>query len=352
MLKAKLNKHSLIFAVAGGTSRGVLTSKISWYVTVWDDENPNIKGIGECSIIPGLSPDDSPELIDNLNWLCTNINVAADNYQVLLKNQPAIRFAVEMALSDLQNGGGQILFPSDFTKGLAGIPINGLIWMGEIDEMSRRIEEKLADGFTCIKIKIGALNFNDEYSLLKELRNRFSLNDLELRVDANGAFLPGTAPIILDKLAKLEIHSIEQPIKAGMWKEMAEICANSPIPVALDEELIGIYDEQTRSQMLSFIKPQYIILKPSILGGFNSSQKWINIADSFNIGWWVTSALEGNVGLNAIAQWTATLNNKMHQGLGTGQVFTNNILSPLKISKGELLYIYSDSLKDVYFRIP
>ncbi len=351
MLKSSLYPHRLIFKQPGGTSRGVLTSKMSWYLQVWDDSNPEIKGLGECSVLPGLSPDDRFGLEDKLTWCCQNIDSIVCSFHELFKEWPAIRFAVEMALIDLQNGGKQMLFPSDFTRGISPVPINGLIWMGQIDEMSRRIEEKLAEGFHCLKLKIGASNFNDEYELLKTLRNRFSLKELELRVDANGAFSVLQAPEILDKLACLDIHSIEQPIKAGQWDAMAHLCESAPLAIALDEELIGLHDESIRKEMMELIKPQYIILKPSLNGGFLSSQNWIDLARKVNSGWWVTSALESNIGLNAIAQWTAILNNEQPQGLGTGQVFSNNIASPLEVADGLLHFNFRESRKAEYFDI-
>ena len=338
MLKASLHKHKLIFKEPGGTSRGILTSKLSWYIKVWNAESPEIKGVGECSVLQGLSPDSCPELEDMLLWCCDNINEINDSYHNLLEQWPAVRFALETAFLDLKNGGAGNLFSTAFTENKAGIPINGLIWMGKPEEMKARIKEKLSSGFRCLKLKIGAIEFSDEYSILKELRTNFSPDELELRVDANGAFSMKDAPTILEKLAKLKIHSIEQPIKTGQWNQMQRLCEISPIPIALDEELIGINDAKQRSEMLSFIKPQYIILKPSFTGGFLSSGEWISIAESNNCKWWITSALEGNIGLNAIAQWTASLNVTMPQGLGTGMVFTNNIESRLKIENGALFY--------------
>lgn len=351
MLKASYQTHKLVFKQPGGTSRGVLTTKMSWYIQVWNVDNPEIKGLGECSVLPFLSPDDNPELEDKLMWCCHHINDILPNYHHVLKDWPAIRFAIETAFTDLKNGGKQILFPSDFTRGKQSIPINGLIWMGPIDEMIHRVEEKLMAGFSCLKLKIGALDFNKEIALLKNLRQRFSASQLELRVDANGAFLPENAMFVLDELAALDVHSIEQPIKSGQWDAMATLCQKTPIPIALDEELIGIHDEFLRRQMLNSLKPQYIILKPSLTGGFASSQNWIDLANELNIGWWVTSALEGNIGLNAIAQWTATLNNTMPQGLGTGQVFTNNVMSPLMVDKGFLHYKFDETCSHQYFRI-
>jgi L-alanine-DL-glutamate epimerase-like enolase superfamily enzyme len=243
-----------------------------------------------------------------------------------------------MALADLHHGGQGIYYPSAFTVGQKEIPINGLIWMGDVEEMSRRIDEKFEEGFSCLKLKIGALNFDSEIQLIKTLRKRFSPQALELRVDANGAFSPQKAPQVLDQLAQLSIHSIEQPIKAGQWQQMAQLCATTPIPIALDEELIGLSDEKSQQEMITSIRPQYLILKPSLTGGFLASENWIKHTEMVNAGWWITSALEANIGLNAIAQWTATLNNPMPQGLGTGQVFSNNVESPLIVERGKLRY--------------
>jgi o-succinylbenzoate synthase len=338
MYKAALYPHQLIFNHPGGTSRGILNTKMSFYIHIWKDAASEITGKGECSILPGLSPDDRPDLEEKLQWCCQNINALIPDFHKELQDWPALRFAVEMALADLHHGGRGIYYPSDFTKGLKEIPINGLIWMGKTEEMKRRIEEKLEEGFSCLKLKIGALDFDSEIQLIKSLRKRFNGETLELRVDANGAFSPQKAPEVLDQLARLSIHSIEQPIKEGQWKEMAQLCATTPIPIALDEELIGLQDENIRKEMISTIRPQYIILKPSLTGGFYSSENWIKQAESVGAAWWITSALEANTGLNAIAQWTATLNNPMPQGLGTGQVFTNNLDSPLVVEHGKLRY--------------
>lgn len=336
--QASYQAYQLHFKEPGGTSRGVLLSKMSYFVKVWRTEFPEVKGIGECSILPGLSPDDKPNLTQMLDWCCNNVNEIAGDYHDKLKEWPAIRFAFEMAFRDLEMGGRRIYYDSEFVHGSRSIPINGLIWMGNIGEMSQRIRQKLNDGYNCLKLKIGALNFEEEHALLKGLRKQFEPHTLELRVDANGAFTPETAPAILEKLAKLSIHSIEQPIKAGQWDAMATLCRNTPIPIALDEELISLYDETDRKEMLNCICPQYIILKPSLTGGFGSSESWISLASQVGCEWWVTSALESNLGLNAIAQWTATLYNTMPQGLGTGQVFTNNVESPLYVDKGVLWY--------------
>ncbi|MFO8001971.1 MAG: o-succinylbenzoate synthase [Marinilabilia sp.] len=336
MLKASFQPYLLHFKTPGGTSRGVLTEKRSFFIRIWNDEKPGAAGTGECSVLPGLSPDDRPGLEEKIREVCDSIDTLKDHYHQLLKEWPAVRFAVETALLDLEQGGTQHLFPSSFTRGETGIPINGLIWMGRPEEMIRRIAEKLDAGFSCLKMKIGAIGFEEEHKILEQLRKRFSKEELELRVDANGAFSPGDAPKILQKLADLDIHSIEQPIKAGQWKEMATLCRSTPIPVALDEELIGINQPEEKEELIAAVRPQYIILKPSLTGGFRASRQWIDTAEKYNTGWWITSALESNIGLNAIAQWTYTLNNPMPQGLGTGQVFTNNIDTGLMIRNGEL----------------
>ncbi|MEA3505597.1 MAG: o-succinylbenzoate synthase [Bacteroidota bacterium] len=335
MLKAKYIKHILHFKRPAGTSRGILNNKEAFFIIIWHDENPLIKGIGECGLLRGLSYDDTPDYEEKLSHLCKNIN-AVDEKK--LEQWPSIRFAIEMAKLDLQTGGKQILFPSFFTDAKASMDINGLIWMGEKDFMFLQIKEKLSAGFSCIKMKIGAIDWDAELELLKSIRAKFPVSDIELRVDANGGFSVSNAPEKLLELSKLQIHSIEQPIKAGQIDAMAKLCKTSPIPIALDEELIGVFEYKNKLQLLEKIKPQYIILKPSLLGGFAACDEWIEIAEKLNIGWWITSALESNIGLNAIAQWTFTLNNKMPQGLGTGALYTNNIPSPLKIKKGKIVY--------------
>jgi o-succinylbenzoate synthase len=345
MLKATFQPYKLIFRTPGGTSRGVLTEKPSWFLSVWNEQQPEIRGTGECSVLPKLSPDDRPGIEKKLQEVCDNIDQLKNSFHRDLEQWPAIRFAVETALLDLQNGGKKVLFRGPFPAGSAGIPINGLIWMGTPEEMNRQIEEKLKAGFRCLKMKIGAIYFDEEYRLLQKLRENYSRKQIELRVDANGAFSYEEAPGILDKLAALDIHSIEQPIKAGQWQEMSRLCESTPLPIALDEELIGITPVSEKQKMLATIQPQYIILKPSLTGGFQSSEEWIGAAEKHNAGWWVTSALESNIGLNAIAQWTATLNNPLPQGLGTGQVFSNNIESPLQIRNGELWTMHAWKLE-------
>ncbi|WP_430809287.1 MULTISPECIES: o-succinylbenzoate synthase [unclassified Carboxylicivirga] len=335
MLRASYIKRDLVFKEAGGTSRGVLLTKPSWFIRL-ENEKGDV-GMGECSVIPGLSPDDTAELPEVIHQVCSNINNYCQNYHTTLRAYPALRFALETALKGLTQQSAYALFPSAFIEGKASIPINGLIWMGDHDTMLKRIEAKLRDGFSCLKLKVGAIDFEKELSLLKHIRQHYSRNDLELRVDANGAFAPENALERLEALSAYDIHSIEQPIKAGQWEAMHALCQQSPIPIAFDEELIGISDRADKESLLKDIKPQYIILKPSLIGGFQSADEWIALAQNHQIGWWATSALESNLGLSAIAQWVFQKNNPLRQGLGTGQVFTNNLTSPLFL-KGEQLY--------------
>lgn len=335
MLKATVTKHSLIFKQAGGTSRGVLHEKPSWFLKVFDDKNPEVLGIGECSIIPHLSPDNLKEIESILYNISKDVSAfrGAD-----LIEFPAVQFGLETALLDLKNKGQRILFPSEFTNRGKSIDINGLIWMGSKKFMRTQVTEKIENGFKCIKLKIGALNFEDEIEILKEIRKNFNAETIELRVDANGAFAPDEALEKLKRLSDFQIHSIEQPINIGQFKKMAELCRITPLPIALDEELIGISDFAKKQKLLETIQPQYLILKPSLLGGLKKSEEWISLAEKHKIGWWVTSALESNIGLNAIAQWTYQLNNPMPQGLGTGKLFINNIPSPLNIKNAKLIY--------------
>jgi o-succinylbenzoate synthase len=333
MIRAFYKKHTFRFIRPGGTSRGVLHEKDSWYIILFEEENPTIKGIGECSILRGLSIDDRPDFENKLIDVCNNIHSYMQNYSDSLLEFPAIQFGLETALLDIENKGTRTIYESQFTCSNYKIPINGLIWMGSKEFMLEQIQEKLNKGFNCIKMKIGAIDFDTEISLIEHIRKHYNKDQIEIRVDANGAFTPNEALNKLNKLNILDIHSIEQPIKAGQWEEMNELCRKTPIPIALDEELIG---NISPSVILETIHPQFIILKPSLLGGFKKSEEWINEAKKRNIGWWVTSALEGNIGLNAIAQWTSTLNSNLPQGLGTGQLYSNNIPSPLEIINGTL----------------
>jgi o-succinylbenzoate synthase len=334
-MQATYQKYILNFKRPSGTSRGILKTKETWFIILNDNEK---QGIGECGILRTLSVDDRPDYEEKLKWACQNIHLGT---VVLLKELyefPSIQFGLEQAFLSLQSHTMFDLFPSEFTKGNQAIPINGLVWMGDKEFMKTQIKEKLATGFSCIKMKIGAIDFKTEMELLTSIRKEFSSNEIELRVDANGGFDPNNALEKLKRLSELEIHSIEQPIKQGQFEEMASLCEKTPLPIALDEELIGVFSVTKKQEMLQTIQPQYIILKPSLVGGFKGGKEWIEKAESHNVGWWVTSALESNVGLNAIAQWTFTLNSNMPQGLGTGGLYTNNIESPLEIEKGSLKY--------------
>lgn len=334
-MDALYKKYKLNFKRPSGTSRGILMQKETWFLVLKDKGK---SGIGECGLFKGLSIDDVPEYEDKLSWTCSHIHLGKERLLEDLKEYPSIRFGVEQAFISLASENPFVLFPSAFTKSHATIEINGLIWMGNIEYMEEQITQKIQSGYDCIKIKIGAIDFNTELSLLASLRKNFTKEEIELRVDANGAFKPDEALNKLIKLADCDIHSIEQPIKQGFPMEMEHLCENSPLPIALDEELIGHYTVTEKETLLQTIMPNYIILKPSLLGGFKACKEWIEIASKLGIGWWITSALESNIGLNAIAQWTYTLNSKMVQGLGTGSLFTNNFISPLEIQKGKLRY--------------
>ena len=332
MKTAKFYPYTLNFKRPSGTSRGVLNTKETYFIEVFEDDK---KGIGECALFRGLSFDDDDDYEAALEWTCRNISLSIDDLREELVNHPSIIFGVEQAILNLQHQ-GDVYFPSDFTDGKDSIKINGLIWMGTSDYMKEQLEEKLSKGFSCIKLKIG-VDWNAEKQILKSLREQFPNDKIELRVDANGAFSPEQAKIVLQELAELHIHSIEQPIQAGNWKAMAELCHSTPTPIALDEELIGVLNYESKKTLIKEIKPQYIILKPALVGGFSGSDEWIQLAEQNNIGWWITSALESNIGLNAIAQYTYTKNNPMPQGLGTGGLFTNNFETSLYL-EGENLW--------------
>lgn len=332
MKTATFNQYILNFKRPSGTSRGILKTKETYFIEVSEGDK---KGIGECALFRGLSFDDDDDYESALEWACRNINLKVEDLREELVNHPSIIFGIEQALLNLQHQ-GELYFPSDFTKGQDSIKINGLIWMGDAGYMQQQIEEKLKLGFSCIKLKIG-VNWESEKEVIQTLRKQFPHEKIELRVDANGAFSPETAKTVLEELATLDIHSIEQPIQAGNWEAMAALCKETPTPIALDEELIGILNSESKQDLLTTIKPQYIILKPSLIGGFSGSDEWIGLAEKNNIGWWITSALESNIGLNAIAQYTYTKNNPMPQGLGTGGLFTNNFETPLLLD-GENLW--------------
>jgi len=333
-MKASFKKYTLHFKQASGTSRGVYTTRDSWFIFLNDGTHT---GIGECAPLPDLSVDDLRKMSTKLLQVCEEIGYFIQ-FAEELRTWPSIRFGLETALLDLKNGGQQQLFPSAFTRGEQGIPINGLIWMGAPEFMKQQVRAKLEAGFRCIKMKIGALDFETEFGLLKAIRDEFSPEEITLRVDANCAYSYQTALENLKRLSDLHIHSMEQPIETGRWNEMAELCSKSPVPIGLDEELIGISSRTDMQKLLETIHPAYLILKPSLHGGFAGCEKWIEQADKYGTGWWITSALESNIGLNAIAQWTFQLNAKGEQGLGTGQLFTNNFDSPLEIAGEQLWY--------------
>ncbi|GGF26284.1 o-succinylbenzoate synthase [Echinicola rosea] len=347
-VNAKWYRYTLDFKFDAGTSRGVLKTKDSYFLKVWQTDNPDRVGWGEAGPLPNLSPEDGLDLPSIWEALVVKLSQVAVEWEeeaildlceeLVPDNCPSVRFAFETALLDLYHGGEKLIMANDFYKGQEKIAINGLIWMGDAAFMHRQIEDKLVQGFSCIKMKIGAINFEEECRLLDGIRARFSADDITLRVDANGAFPPEEAMGKLSQLAEFDLHSIEQPIKAGQHQEMQRLCASSPLSIALDEELIGVTGRNQKAALLDKIRPPFIILKPTLLGGIRATKKWIQLAEDRNIGWWMTSALESNIGLNAIAQLTSTYCTTLPQGLGTGQLFLNNIESPLEIQKGRLVY--------------
>jgi o-succinylbenzoate synthase len=347
-LKANWFKHLLQFKFEAGTSRGVYTEKETFILRIADTENPAVFGLGEIAPLHGLSIDFVPDFEQVLNNVCDTFNsldleVFPWNLNIILSQLiddafPSVKFGFETALLDFMNGGKRIIFDNDFVDGKKAIPINGLVWMGTKDFMVHQVEEKLEAGFNTLKLKIGAINFQDELSILASIRERFTPEQISLRVDANGAFVAEEAEQKLAQLSTYQLHSIEQPIKAHQTEAMASLSEKSPVPIALDEELIGVSDYVQKMQLLKKIKPQYIILKPTLLGGLQHCREWIEIATRLQIGWWITSALESNIGLNAIAQFTAEYKNPLPQGLGTGGLYHNNIDSPLVVEHGTLRY--------------
>ncbi|AUC81265.1 o-succinylbenzoate synthase [Lacinutrix sp. Bg11-31] len=334
-MKAIYKKHILNFKQPSGTSRGVLKTKETWFIILSSEEK---SGVGECGILRGLSIDDREDYEAQLKYTCENIE---KGLAILLAKNiefPSIQIGLEMAFLSFEADNNFELFPSKFTKGEASIAINGLIWMGTEAFMKQQIQDKIETGFKCIKLKIGAIDFKTELNLLKGIRRHFRESDIELRVDANGAFSPDTALEKLKQLSDFNLHSIEQPIRQHQFEAMASLCEKSPLAIALDEELIGVFSTENKIELLQTIKPQYIILKPSFIGGFAGTDEWIALAKKQNINWWITSALESNIGLSAIAQYTYLKNNKMPQGLGTGSLFTNNFQSPLQVENGTLQY--------------
>ena len=334
-MKAHYKKHILEFKTPSGTSRGILKTKEAWFIVL---EDKGSHGFGECGMLRGLSIDDRPDFEQTLQWVCANIHLGEQQLYDALTEFPSIQMGLEIAFKSLAAHDPFQIYPSAFTKGEASIAINGLIWMGDKDFMSKQIATKLNEGFGCIKMKIGAINFDTELALLKSIRQEFSASEIEIRVDANGAFDPKNALEKLKQLSDLDLHSIEQPIAVKKWDQMAYLCEKSPLDIALDEELIGVFSNQDKQRLLNHINPQYIILKPSFIGGFKGSDSWIELSQTNNVQWWITSALESNVGLNAISQYTFTKNSTLPQGLGTGSLYTNNIASALQITKGTLCY--------------
>ncbi|MDE6810855.1 MAG: o-succinylbenzoate synthase [Muribaculaceae bacterium] len=334
--------YMLKFRHPAGTSRGIMTEKPTYLLKIWDERNPEVFGIGEAAVFPGLSPEADHRYEYKLIELLANIAIGRPTD---LTHHSSIQFGLEQALRDFASGGKGIYFPSSFTQGKSEITINGLIWMGSESEMRQRLQEKLEAGYRCIKIKVGAIDWNKELSLIKYIRERYSSDEITVRVDANGGFSMDNALPRLKQLADLEVHSIEQPIPAGNPDLMRFLCEVSPLPIALDEELIGVTDSNDKIKLLDYIKPDYIILKPALCGGFSGAEEWIRLSEDRGIGWWITSALESNVGLDAIAQFTGQLNTTLPQGLGTGGLFVNNFLTPLHLN-GEHLKYSPDMLPD------
>jgi O-succinylbenzoate synthase len=335
MLKAEYIHHPLHFHRPAGTSRGTLSSKDCWFVKLSDEEGRT--GVGEVSYIPGLSTVDPQELEIRLDHVCKLISRGEMDPAQPLPFLPGIAFALETALKDLETGGRRILFPSEFTEGSRGIVTNGLIWMGSENYILEQVRKKMDLGFRVLKMKVGALDFEQESGILKRIRRELAGHDLEIRLDANGAWTPEEAGEKMTKLVPFGIHSIEQPIAPGHPEAMAALCEDSPIPIALDEELIGVHSSVERRKLLETIRPHIIILKPGLLGGFAATEDWISMSRELKLSCWITSALESNIGLSAIAQWTFTRVDPYPQGLGTGQLYRNNIPSPL-IMKGDQLW--------------
>jgi len=331
----RIEERVLHFKQPAGTSRGVYTERKIWLIHLSDGQH---EGVGECAPLPDLSCDTGPDYATILNKICADFCQRGEIDYEALRPFPSMLFGLETALLNLERG--DRLFDTAFSRSEVGIPINGLVWMGSYEEMLQRMEQKLEQGFRCVKLKIGAIDFDKELDLVKRIRERFSFHEVELRLDANGAFPFEEALYKLELLSQYAIHSIEQPIKAGQWAYMAELCRESPLPIALDEELIGVNDPEMKRHMLNVIKPRYIILKPSLHGGMQGCREWISTAKEQGIGSWITSALESNIGLNAIAQFAADVYGdaiRMPQGLGTGQLFTDNIDMGLEI-RGDKLW--------------
>lgn len=355
---ATYHKHTLQFKFLAGTSRGVLRNKDSYFIRVSHKKGDSQYGLGECAPLQGLSIDDVPDYEQRVADLCQQLS----SQEIMLKDEsgvftwldthvnkefPSLRFGAETALLDLINGGKKLILDNNWSQSPhQPIPINGLIWMNDQQHMLNQLKEKLNQGFDCIKIKIGAIDFDQEMALLEFIRKQHGPDEVTIRVDANGAFSSHDVFEKLERLSAFSVHSIEQPIQPGQYPLMRKLCAQSPLPIALDEELIGVHESGEKAELLDQILPQYIILKPSLIGGIQASREWIHLAEERNIGWWITSALESNIGLNAIAQLTATYVVQLPQGLGTGQLYENNIPSPLQIGDGKLFYAAEDVWQD------
>ncbi len=335
MLYADYIPYTLCFREQARTSRSVMRTHKVWYIRVWDEATPEIFGIGECAPLEGLSPEDNQYYEKILAHTCRTINAVDAK---ILRGWSSIRFGVETALADLKNGGKRQIYDTPWYNGVGALTINGLIWMGSEDQMLARINDKLAAGFRCLKLKIGGIDFDGELRLLQHIREAFGPDVLEIRLDANCAFGAYEAMDRLERLSRFSIHSIEQPIARRLWADMARLCRESPIPIALDEELIGVSGEAAMCRLLDEIHPAYVILKPTLCGGLTGARRWAELADERHIGWWLTSALESNIGLNAIAQLAAEMRVTMPQGLGTGALYTNNIPSPLTLCGDRLSY--------------
>lgn len=340
MFKATAFKKTFQFNFKARTSRGLMRDKTSWFIKLWRSENPEVVGIGECSPLPGLSIDAVPEYEDVLQQILGTISTDKLSFEDISKivpvEFPSILFGLESAWLDLSNGGMKILYNNNFIEGQP-LPINGLIWMGDLDFMMNQINQKIALGFHCIKLKVGGLDFDRECDVLEYIRKRYFRDNIEIRLDANGAFKLDEALYKLNELARFKIHSIEQPIKPRL-PEMEELCRKSPVPVAFDEELIGVHDQEQKQDLIESLRPAFIVLKPMLHGGLSGCEEWIRIAENNNTGWWITSALESNIGLNAICQFTANYPISIPQGLGTGSIFSNNFEAPLAVKKGEIKF--------------
>ncbi len=340
MLQAEYCSYRLDLRFEARTSRTSMHHKDTYFVKIYDDAEPEVYGIGECALFRGLSADDCSDYELRLEGVCRNIVSLTDPEDI---GMSSIAFGVETAMQDLRNGGRRLIYPGAWADGRSEIVINGLVWMGSAEQMMSRLSRKLEDGFRCVKIKIGGIDFEKELQLLDYVRSAWPADKVDLRLDANGAFSPRDALRRLDRLARYDIHSIEQPVMPGQLQAMHDICRESPIPVALDEELIGTrrYDGQAR--LLDAVMPQYLILKPSLCGGFQASNRWIALARQREIGWWATSAMESDIGLNAIAQWVSGFDPQLPQGLGTGALYENNIVSPVHLVGDRLVYSPKDS---------